>query len=1032
MWLRHALKLIAFLSVLSACSPQNRQAVDKLNSLSYAYHYRDLDSTEHYAREAFNASADYKDGRAEALNNLAFVSIARMQYDKAKLQLDSIYELTDNQLELMVADVLQMRLCQRRSHNREFYDYRSSAAKALHRIDEERDQLSQRQLARLLYAQSEMAIVTSTYYYYVGQEQQSIDALLAIDSDVENDTAQWMNYLYNVGAGGIITEGTPYEIGQNELACLQQCLHLAQKFGSPFFFGNSLEAMAEHLINDATAVDLAEEALEQFVSYGDVYQLSGAFRTLASCHRAQGNYDKALYYLEQALADSAIYQASDLVASIHEQLSVAYSAINDKEQSDINRNIYLDLQEQTRQDRSLEARAGQLDAAVDQLNTLLIAVAVVLVLLIAALRLFYLIYQRSMKKQEALDELHEQREELQEALTMQVLKREENERRNLEQRAKISLVNSILPLIDRMLHDVQRLGTNPEHDEDRLQYIKELTEKINEQNDVLTHWIQLRQGELSLHVETFDLQPLFDIIAKSRRSFMLKGITLNIEPADIRVKADRVLTLFMLNTLADNARKFTNEGGEVTVSASQTPDYVEISVADTGIGMTEEELSHVFDQKVSGGHGFGLQNCRGIIEKYKKTSKIFSVCKLSAESEVGKGSRFFFRLPNGIVRLILLLCLFAPKAAHAENILLQQASDYADSAYYSNIQGNYRRTLHFADSCLHSLNQYYLQKHPRSADTLMLYSDETANLPEITWLHNGMALNYNILLVARNESAVASLALHEWQFYNYNNRIYTLLFKELSADRNLDDYCRKMQQSQTDRSVAVILLVMMVLALLIVVAIQVIQAVGRKADRQQEQQAELEMLGDELRREEMEEARLHVSNQVLENCLSTLKHETMYYPSRISQLIDSGNTAALPEVTGYYREIYGILSEQAGRQIENAKLHLTRLQHDIFGDRVLIDFLFDLLRRQARQKSLHVDYAEKDGQYVVCTVEMPGVPTTDFMPSTDNINYLLCRQIVREHGEATGCHACGIRSEQSEQGSLIIITLPRYICRSSK
>lgn len=122
------------------------------------------------------------------------------------------------------------------------------------------------------------------------------------------------------------------------------------------------------------------------------------------------------------------------------------------------------------------------------------------------------------------------------------------------------------------------------------------------------------------------------------------------EPTEAVVKADRVLTLFMINTLADNARKFTSQGGEVTVSASEQDDYVELSVRDTGCGMAPEQLAHVFDHKVIGDHGFGLMNCKGIIEKYRKMSQLFSVCQLSAESQQGRGSRFFFRLPKGVKR----------------------------------------------------------------------------------------------------------------------------------------------------------------------------------------------------------------------------------------------------------------------------------------------------------------------------------------------------------------------------------------------
>ena len=72
--------------LLSACSHSDRQAVDKLNGKSYAYHYRDIDSTEALALKAYELAADYDAGRAEALNNLAFVNIVRMRYNDAEKQ----------------------------------------------------------------------------------------------------------------------------------------------------------------------------------------------------------------------------------------------------------------------------------------------------------------------------------------------------------------------------------------------------------------------------------------------------------------------------------------------------------------------------------------------------------------------------------------------------------------------------------------------------------------------------------------------------------------------------------------------------------------------------------------------------------------------------------------------------------------------------------------------------------------------------------------------------------------------------------
>ncbi len=92
---------------------------------------------------------------------------------------------------------------------------------------------------------------------------------------------------------------------------------------------------------------------------------------------------------------------------------------------------------------------------------------------------------------------------------------------------------------------------------ERFAYISELTDKINQYNEVLTQWIQMRQGALNLRIESFSLQPLFDIVNKGKLGFQMKDIQLVIEPTDAVVKADKTLTLFMINTIADNARKFT-------------------------------------------------------------------------------------------------------------------------------------------------------------------------------------------------------------------------------------------------------------------------------------------------------------------------------------------------------------------------------------------------------------------------------------------------------------------------------------------
>lgn len=1147
----------------SACGPSHKQEVDRLNTLSYAYHYRNLDSTKMLAQKALALSDDYSAGYAEACNNLAFVEMAKMNYKEARRWLGLVEEKSNNQLELLIADVQMMRICQRESHNKDFYSYREKAMVRLRRLGEEASNLPPRERRRATYAHSEFDIVDATYCYYVGLEEPMLKALNDIDADaLEADTAQYLNYLYNIGSGGAITNGTSEQIAQTEFDYLIQCYMLASAGrvvmpdgtmvgGYPYWQANALQAISEHLQkakmrdflirNNLPAIqylnveqmpdtllagNLAQRALNLFISYGDTYQIAGGYRTLAECYFAIEDYNSAGDCLLRALQVSKnIKSAPDLVASIRERLCLVYSALDNKQQSDYNRNIYLDLQERTRQDKQLEARAALLDDNALQLNLIISAVLAMILLVVILLYLFDRMRRRKIQSKplssllepleqwkqrnaQYINDINERKEELDEEISIARLHLDDNKKRNLEQRAKVSLVNSITPFIDRMIHEVDKLAEDDESTPDevkqeRYEYISELTDKINQYNTILTNWIQMRQGTLNLRIVSFPLQPLFDIVAKGKMSFQMKKIELDVQPTAAKVKADRTLTLFMINTIADNARKFTPAGGKVTVSAEEHDKYVEIVIADTGKGMDEEQLAHVFDRTYTGGHGFGLLNCKGIIEKYKKVSSIFNICHIEAESEVGKGSVFRFRLPKGIGRMIVgvILLLASSVSSFASQIHqhtqatgkvsreLTLADAFADSAYYSNINGTYQRTLAFADSAIYYLNQHYLRQYPQGKN-LMVSSPKLSQAAELKWFADSLKTDYSIILDIRNESAVAALALHQWTLYDRNNKVYTKLFRERSTDNTLPEYVRTMKSSENSKTVAVILLFLLLLQLPIAyyllyyrhvvtyrfavdrirdinllllsdqsvpeklkrireiwskksrhsrvnfrleeVVHEIEEELKRGLDLSNGKEADNQLLEDELRRVRFENDRLHVSNSVLDNCLSTLKHETMYYPSRIRQLIEASpdDVASLKELVDYYKSIYLMLSAQAMEQVETNLKCDAALKDDLF--RLIPETVKDLAKAHGiaitqvkpEIKSVHTAYA-------TCQFVFSGLRYDDslhhllFTPLTVDMRFLVCRQIVREMGETTNLRGCGIQAKPSDEGFLLIeVVLP--------
>lgn len=1121
---------------LSACQHGDRRIVDKLNNVSYAYHYRNLDSTWIYANRADSLSSDYDAGRAEALNNKAFVCLARMEYDEATRLLAQIQDTTDNQLELLVADIQQMRLCQRKSNNREYYDHSERANSRLNRIIEDQDELSDRQKRRLVYAQSELAIVNSTYYYYVGLDRLSKASFKKIDEigELQHDSAQYLNYLYNIGAGGIVEAKTQDEVVKREFDCLIKCLAMAVEGKYDFFIANALEALSEHLQDDSQrlllmdyspasfvflnpeslptnllAGNLAEQSLNIFSDYGDTYQIAGAERTLASCYMAIGDYYSALQHLEYAIADSAINQAPDLVASIREKMSIAYSAIDDKQASDYNRNIYLDMQEQTRQDRYFEARADQLDKESAVLSEIVVAIIVAIVLLVFLLWLFNHLYRQKMSAGNLdallnpLREWKQQNEQeikdLQSKYDDVICNKEEHqakinagERQLLEARAKVQLVYGVSPLIDRISHEVKALETRNESDEkraERREYIAELASQINATNAVLTKWIELRKGILSLHIESFAVEDVFNIVAKGKSAFKMKGVELCVEETNLVVKADRVLTMFMINTLADNARKAIEGEGKVDIYAKDLGNMVEISVADNGCGIEQDQLPQVFAHKISDGHGFGLVNCKGIIERYRKTSRAFANCSIDVESEKGRGSRFFFRLPKGVVRVVMVIVMLLSMvvSGNAQQDLLR-AKAFADSAYFSNIAGTYSRTLVFADSCRKYLNRYYFSVCPKGKYPLLAGGNTELLAPEIRWYSDSVPSDYNTILDVRNETAVAALALHDWTTYNYNNKIYVKLFNEMSADSTLPSYCRTMLIARTNKTIALIMLVVVLLMILPAyyllyyrhrlayracvarideingilqmskpandklikitplatgdyppslsnIVRQIIDELKTAADFSEQKQKELDTAEDDCRKAEYESNNLHVCNSVVDNCLSSLKHETMYYPSRILQLVDTEDIAQLEELVDYYRSLYQILSLQALREVERIKPKVSPI--DFYGYKMIanenmLSLLMEILKKQNNRQMPTVSIEPFGDMYVKVTATMTNVTMSEqqvaniFTPSESNIPYLLCRQIMRDLSEATNRRACGISAKIDEGKVAIVITMPKY------
>ena len=156
----------------------------------------------------------------------------------------------------------------------------------------------------------------------------------------------------------------------------------------------------------------------------------------------------------------------------------------------------------------------------------------------------------------------------------------------------------------------------------------------------------LEAGHLSIDPSSHAVAPLIrEACAVQEHVAEGKGIAVSCDAApDLpEVHADGERILQVLGNLIGNALKFTDEGGRVGVRAVAAGEDVQFSVTDTGMGITEEDLPHVFDRfwqarrTGAGGAGLGLAIAAGIVEAHGG--------RMWVESEVERGSTFHFTLP---------------------------------------------------------------------------------------------------------------------------------------------------------------------------------------------------------------------------------------------------------------------------------------------------------------------------------------------------------------------------------------------------
>ena len=211
----------------------------------------------------------------------------------------------------------------------------------------------------------------------------------------------------------------------------------------------------------------------------------------------------------------------------------------------------------------------------------------------------------------------------------------------------------------------------------------------------------------------------------------------------------------------------------------------------------------------------------------------------------------------------------------------------------------------------------------------------------------------------------------------------------------------------------------------------------------------LEQAEDHRRLLELSNYRLHIQNAILENSLSTIKHETLYYPGRLQKMMESPtDTAEILTVARHYRDLYATLLSRAERQITQTyfRWSFVPISHLVPGmsiecdtpvyveESLITHLLKSLIKMISRETSERpsITYTTADPDFVRITISFPLSPTLDFTgeaaitafaPETARPEMLLGKEIIRIHNEKTAHSGYRIGAETHQTTSTIWFTL---------
>jgi len=181
-----------------------------------------------------------------------------------------------------------------------------------------------------------------------------------------------------------------------------------------------------------------------------------------------------------------------------------------------------------------------------------------------------------------------------------------------------------------------------------LNELKETSKNTFHLLENLLNWSRSQQNEIVCNSKSININ---ELIAQniSLHSAMASKKSIGIqfdENVNYKVYADYDMINLVVRNLLSNAIKFTREQGQITISISEQSGFIEVVVADNGVGMSQETVDNLFVENQlhstygtnnEKGSGLGLLLCQNFVSRNGGAIRV--------ESTLGEGSKFIFTLP---------------------------------------------------------------------------------------------------------------------------------------------------------------------------------------------------------------------------------------------------------------------------------------------------------------------------------------------------------------------------------------------------